>query len=255
VKELISKLTPFLIFMLPAIIVGVLLGAYPGYQFYDYVWQDANFCFSCHVHDYATYAWKDSAHGKRTTCHDCHHQPLREYIREGIVFVLKQPKFPDDLHHTPNVPKDLCETCHVSTHLDRSTLTGPLAKEDLGDLPKVDQMYLHSIHLKAKTKFTLLKSHQLSKKERWGEEFELPKAEEGKERMIACSDCHGGPFNRAHNFGAVDKSCLRCHDKVHKSPMGEKFGCRNCHFPAFTLPADFSLESLAKPKRPLDFEN
>jgi len=228
-----------LTFMLPAIIVGFLIGSVPGYQTYNYVWKDANFCLSCHVHDYATNSWQDSSHGKMTTCHDCHHQPLHKYIQEGVIQVLQRPKFPEDLHHTPYVPSDLCQTCHVSTVHDKSTLTGPLAKESLEHLPKVDKMYLHRLHLKKETDLALLKSHTFSKEERMGQ-FKEPTRLKGEKRLITCSDCHGGPTNRAHNFTAVDISCVRCHNDVHESQVGKKYGCRSCHFQEFLLGVDAS---------------
>lgn len=219
------------------ILIGAFLGALPGYKTYEYVWKDAGFCINCHVHDYASYSWQESSHGKMTTCHDCHHQPLRSYVKEAVVQVLKSPKFPEDLHHTPYVPNDLCQTCHVSTVHDHSTLTGPLAKENLKDLPKVDKMYLHNIHLNSKTNLSLLKSHTLSEEERMAQFIE-PKVIQGDERMITCSDCHGGPTNRAHNFTAVDVSCVRCHGNIHDSKIGKEYGCRNCHFQEFLLPVD-----------------
>ena len=249
-KTLILKLIGF---MLPMIIFGAFLGALPGYKTYEYVWKDAGFCLSCHVHDYANHSWEDSSHGKMTTCHDCHHQPLHKYIEEAYIQITKQPKFPKDLHHTPNVPKELCQTCHVSTVHDKSTLTGPLAKEDLSHLPKVDQMYLHKVHLSSKTNLSLLKSHSLNEKERMGQ-FVEPKIIKGEERMISCSDCHGGPSNRAHNFTAVDVSCVRCHDKVHNSQIGKQYGCRNCHFQEFLLPTDSSQWSQQwHKKKPMEF--
>jgi len=240
VKKFGKILRAFLMLTFPSLLIGMGIGAYPGYKTYEYTWKDANFCISCHVHDYATYSWEESSHGQATTCHDCHHQPLHQYIKEAYVYVTKRPVFPKDLHHTPNVPSDLCQSCHLSAHADRSTITGPLAKENLAHVPKVDKLYLHAFHLERKTKLTLLKSHQLSDEERMGQ-FVNPKViKQDEERAIACSDCHGGPTNRAHHFSAVDLSCVRCHGNIHRSPMGQEYGCRNCHFQEFLLPLDNS---------------
>ncbi|MGE3975469.1 MAG: NapC/NirT family cytochrome c, partial [Bdellovibrionales bacterium] len=68
-------LAPLFTFLAPSILGGIAMGVYPGYKAYEYAWKNAQFCTSCHVHDYATVGWKDSIHGDKTTCHDCHHQP------------------------------------------------------------------------------------------------------------------------------------------------------------------------------------
>ncbi|GAB4408999.1 MAG: hypothetical protein OHK0056_10590 [Bacteriovoracaceae bacterium] len=233
--EWIKKNRSYLYSLLPALIIGVGIGAYPGYRTYEYTWKDANFCISCHVHDYASNSWSESAHGQATTCHDCHHQPLHQYIKEAYVYVVKGPKFPQDLHHTPNVPSNLCQSCHVSSH-SKATITGPMIDRDLSEIPKVDKLYLHAFHLKKKTKMKLLKNHAFSDEERKGH-FVNPPPEEGQEeRPISCSDCHGGPTNRSHHFSAVDLSCIRCHGDVHDTPMGREFGCKQCHFQEFLLP-------------------
>lgn len=210
-------------------------------------------CFQCHVIDNIH---RDNQSGASTlelareltrtqginscsTCHDCHHQPLHQYIKEAYVYVAKRPKFPKDLHHTPNVPSNLCQSCHLSSH-KQDTITGPMSGQDISRIPKVDKLYLHAFHLEKKTKMKLLKNHQFSDAEREGK-FVNPPAEIGdEERDISCSDCHGGPTNRAHHFSAVDLSCLRCHDKVHDTPIGREFGCKQCHFQEFLLPLEDS---------------
>ncbi|HEX4925265.1 MAG TPA: NapC/NirT family cytochrome c, partial [Bdellovibrionales bacterium] len=79
--NLLKYLAASLSVVLPAMVLGALAGAFPGYKAYEYVWTDARFCTSCHVHDYATVGWAQSIHGEKTTCHDCHHQPLRAYFK------------------------------------------------------------------------------------------------------------------------------------------------------------------------------
>ncbi|MCC6278701.1 MAG: hypothetical protein IT289_12365 [Oligoflexia bacterium] len=232
------SLKPLLIFLLPSILAGVLLGAYPGYKIYEFVWKDAGFCISCHVHDYANVGWADSVHGTTTTCHDCHHQPLRAYIKEAFIMVVKQPKFPKDLHHTPYVPQNLCAACHLTNPHDRSTITGPMTAGEVDKIPKVDQSYLHDFHLKKKTDFKLLNNFELSEGERNAnpEAAKVLSQEKGPERPIVCADCHGGPSNRGHNFGAVDTSCIRCHQPTQHTRMIKNFGCRTCHFQDFLTP-------------------
>lgn len=246
-----KKLKPYAPYLLPLALpfaIGALIGAYPGYQFYSYAWKDANFCISCHVHDYASIGWQESSHGLRTTCHDCHHQPLRAYMRETYVMLTKNPKFPKDLAHLPHIPRKLCESCHVSDPEDTSTITGPLSKEEVKKIPKVDQMYLHRVHMNAKTDLEPFSKYPLSEAEKMGDpHFELPKTK-GKERPISCMDCHGGPVNRAHQFTALSISCKRCHsltepENGHPSEHHKRvkeIGCRQCHFQDFLVPADWS---------------
>lgn len=234
-----KKMKPLLMFLLPSIAVGVVVGAYPGFRAYDYAWNDARFCITCHVHDYATLGWSNSIHGQLTTCHDCHHQPLKAYMIEAYLMATHPPKFPKDLHHTPYVKKDLCGACHLSGDADRSTITGPMQFEDVAKIPKVDMSHLHKLHLEKETELTLLNSHELSEGERDPEHPRPPKEfskERGEKRPIVCADCHGGPANRGHNFAAVDGSCVRCHDKPHASKVGQEFGCRSCHFTSFLIP-------------------
>ncbi len=236
-RKLWLALGPLLIFLLPSMITGGLIGAYPGYKVYEFIWEDARFCTACHIHDYANVAWEASSHGKLTTCHDCHHQPLREYIRETVILMTHKPSFPKDLDHVPYVPNDICQACHISDPEDTSTVSGPMAKEDIRLLPKIDKMHLHKLHLEAKTKIGLLKDFKIADELRHGSKGYLPDIEKGEERNVNCSDCHGGPVNRAHNFSVMDLACLRCHDDTHKgSKIARTYGCRNCHFQEFTLP-------------------
>lgn len=225
----------FIAALFPSIIAGAMLGLYPGYKAYDYVWKNAQFCTSCHVHDYANVSWEESAHGKLTTCHDCHHQPLRAYMRETVVMLLERPKFPKDLHHTPHIPKNLCEACHLSRPEDQSTITGPLNLEQVKWLPKVDHSVLHKAHLGKTTRVGYPMELKISPDvEPWW----LDQSKKGLvDRPIICMDCHGAPPNRAHNFTAVDQTCLRCHSDVpHQSPLAKQYGCRSCHFKDFLAP-------------------
>lgn len=237
----LKQLKIWLAFILPSLIPGMIVGTYPGYQFYKYVWYNADFCTSCHVHDYATVGWKNSGHGPVTTCHDCHHQKLRDYIREAIVMVKDQPKFPKDLHHTPYVKKELCAACHVTDAADRSTISGPFKYEDVQKIPKVDLSHLHAAHMKEKTEYKLQNHFALAPNERDPKNLFPTLAHDrtkGEKRDITCADCHGGPQNRGHNFSAVDSSCVRCHEKSHESKVAQTFGCRNCHFQDFMIPVD-----------------
>lgn len=226
---------PFSLIFLPFFLIGLIVGAYPGYRTYEYVWKDPAFCVSCHVHDYASFAWQGSAHGRLTTCHDCHHQPLHAYMWEPIALMLYHTKFPRDLKHTPHVPQDLCESCHVSGH-DSGTVTGPLSKADIAKIPKIDHFYLHRIHLEAKTDRPLVHELDATESVQFVKNVMMdpnPKLPDGQKRKITCTDCHGGPTNRAHDFSATDLACVRCHSEQHKSRIAAQHGCRSCHFQEF----------------------
>ena len=224
--------------IVPAFPIGILVGAYPGYKAYQFVWKDARFCTSCHVHDYATFSWKGSAHGKLTTCHDCHHQPLHAYMMEPIILAIEHTQFPRDLKHTPHVPADLCESCHVSG-AHTSTVTGPFEKEDIRKVPKIDNLYLHRVHMDAKTEHPIFHDTEIKTSIKDVQNFLLGPQEvlpNGAKRNITCTDCHGGPTNRAHNFRASELSCVRCHQTQHKTKVAATHGCRSCHFQEFVTP-------------------
>ncbi|MBK9294988.1 MAG: hypothetical protein IPM57_11215 [Oligoflexia bacterium] len=235
---MIKKLKAFLILTLPSLSLGLVAGLYPGYKTYEYVWKNADFCLSCHVHDYATVGWQKSIHGQYTTCHDCHHQPLRAYIKEAYVMIKHRPKFPKDLHHTPYVKDNLCEACHINSPESYDTLTGPMPHSEIAKIPKIDASILHKKHMAAKTNFSLLNSHALTEQERDSnpEPLKVLPKTKAELRAIVCADCHGGPTNRGHNFSASDISCMRCHTSVHNSKMVKEHGCRSCHFQDFLAP-------------------
>ncbi|MGE3975634.1 MAG: hypothetical protein AB7F59_13995, partial [Bdellovibrionales bacterium] len=162
----------------------------------------------------------------------------RAYVTELYVMLTKRPTFPKDLHHTPYVKQNLCASCHLSGHQDRSTLTGPMPFEEIEKIPKVDKSYLHKVHLSKMTDLQLLNSLELTEGERNADPravSDLPK-EKSVLRAIACADCHGGPTNRGHQFQAVDLTCVRCHENRHINKFGKEFGCRTCHFQDFLSP-------------------
>jgi len=224
IKLLLKSVIAFTVLTFPFILLGIGLGSYPGYMAYEYVWKDARFCTSCHVHDYASIGFEGSSHKDRTTCHDCHHQRLRDYIREPFVLILENTKFPKDLKHTPNIPDQLCQACHLSSARDRSTITGPLTQKEVDEVPKIDHTKLHAVHLAKTTDRPSPSEIPLVE----GMDNPHPQNHKlEKFRKIDCMDCHGGPTNRAHQLTATDTACLRCH-AVHNNIVSE-VGCRGCH--------------------------
>lgn len=243
--------------LIAALIGGLVVGAFPGYKLYEYAWKNPRFCLNCHVHDYAVHGWSESIHGKKTTCHDCHQQRLRDYIRELGMMFYSSPQFPKDLHHTPYVKPELCSACHLSEGASAQPLTGPMSQEDLDLIPKVDLSFLHKVHLNKTTDLTLLNEHQQRIQPEGPEalkevlDYGRTKA---KERPIGCADCHGGPTNRGHNFSAVDLSCARCHPMARHSPVALQSGCRLCHFGDFMIPAT-AIEAMRKKQSNLPKED
>jgi hypothetical protein len=248
VKRLLVCLLPLLKFMAPTLIVGGVIGIYPGYKAYEYTWVESGFCTQCHIHDYANVSWKKSIHGAVTTCHDCHHQPLVQYFQEAAALVLDKPQFPSDMRHVPHIDKHLCETCHWDFGTKgRPDVAGPLSAHDLMDLPKVSNTHLHKLHLAKKVKLPLPKGQSLSLQKG----VDLVKntmidhtpghqqTGEWPERAVTCVDCHGGIANRAHNFGATDIACVRCHNakdnRFSPTHVQSKHGCRGCHFMEFMV--------------------
>ena len=223
VKKLFGIAWPFLVLLGPYFLFGALVGSVPGAMLYSYIWRDSRFCASCHVHDYASVGWKSSIHGELTTCNDCHHQSLLDYARESIVLVTRQPKLPADLHRLPQVSAEICGTCHLSKSTQHFGVAGPLSRKDLSKLPKVDQLYLHQVHLQTETRLPLENSSASAQRT-------------SSKRNVLCMDCHGGPANRAHDFSVADRSCVRCHTHTHRTELLRKFGCRNCHYQDFLTP-------------------
>ena len=231
----------FLWALMPAAVIGMFIGAYPGYKAYEYMWKDAKFCMSCHQHDYANQSWKSSIHGRSTTCHDCHHQPLRQYGEEIYILMTQKEIYPKSMKHLPYVTEDLCESCHVTRPHSTSSISGPFEGEDLTRIPKIEKTRLHALHLSQETDVPLPKSLNLLKDSAstYGKFGQPPlgQSHESKKRRLVCVDCHGGISNRAHNFSATDSSCINCHEKIaaHPTPLQKKFGCRNCHFIEFLV--------------------
>jgi len=239
----------WLVFLSPPMLGGLAVGVYPGYLAYEYAWKNEQFCLSCHVHDYANVGWKKSIHGDQTTCHDCHHQPLRAYIKEAWIMATRPPKFPKDLHHVPYVKENLCASCHLSGDQDYSTLTGPMPIEEIKNIPKVDKSQLHKVHLSKMTNLLLLNSLELAGGERSADPLTTKNLNRatGPNRPIVCADCHGSPTNRGHNFSAADRSCVRCHSSDHTSKFGRAYGCQSCHFQDFLAPVSTAPEKTESP--------
>lgn len=239
-------------FMAPWLIAGAVLGLVPAYQAYQYVWKDPRFCSSCHVHDYANTTWKKNVHGKFTTCQDCHHQPLMHYTVWSLNAVAQKPAFPKELKRLPNIPRDLCESCHTR-HSSNAALTGPLSWSDLKDLPKVEDLFLHNVHMRMKTRNPLpsqvdveiLSALQSDPKNLKAMPTLITRLSEP--RPVSCMDCHGGAANRGHDVSVADRSCLYCHANTHQTNFVRQLGCKNCHYQDFLTPLEAVMPIEKKP--------
>ncbi len=240
-RRCLVRIGQFLALTAPAIVIGLLMGAYPGYKAYEYMWKDARFCMTCHQHDYASHSWQSSIHGRTTTCHDCHHQPLHQYAEEIYILLTQKEKFPKSMKHLPYVTRDLCESCHIDHPHDTSSISGPFSGKSLKEIPKINKTRLHALHLSKETDAPLPKSFHLLKDDasqfgKFGQK-KNSNSHLSQKRHLVCVDCHGGIPNRAHNFSATDASCINCHEKIaqHPTKLQKTFGCRNCHFTEFLI--------------------
>ena len=129
------------------------------------MWKDARFCMTCHQHDYASQSWQSSIHGRTTTCHDCHHQPLHQYAEEIYVLLTQKEKFPKSMKHIPYVTRDLCESCHIDRSQDTSNISGPFSGKSLKEIPKINKTRLHALHLSKGTDTPLPRSFHLLKED------------------------------------------------------------------------------------------
>jgi hypothetical protein len=181
------------------LVAGGLAGWPVGDAAYTYMWRDPGMCDDCHVHDYANEAWGRSVHASLTTCHDCHHVPVRHYPRNLYMMVFDKPQGAEDIH-TPDVETVICATCHTAggAHGDPS---GPMTAATRDRVVKIDDSPLHRVHLDAE-----------------------------REEPIACLDCHGGAEHAPHRFEPTTSNCLECHAENELS--GSRLAtvdCRDCH--------------------------
>ncbi|MEW6441541.1 MAG: hypothetical protein AB1640_11465 [bacterium] len=214
-----------------AFFAAAIPGAILGYRGYRFAWTDPRFCFSCHMHDYAVVAWKKSAHGDVTTCHDCHHMALFHYTYIGARTFINPPKFPEELETPPSIPNNLCMQCHVRGTVRRDNWTLPFQFDRLKKIPTIDSTAGHRWHMGAATdKPTpeVLKDESAKGTAAGG--FRPRGA-------VNCWHCHGSRYNRAHSYRATDTNCRSCHAESHLSEQLRFAGtdCLTCHINAFVL--------------------
>jgi hypothetical protein len=206
-------------------------GSWVGYKAYRFAWTDPRFCFFCHIHDYAVVAWKKSAHGDVTTCHDCHRISLFHYTYIGARSFINPPKYPEDLENPPSIPDDVCVPCHVRGSVKRENWTLPFQYDRLKKVPTIDVTAGHRWHTGSNTDKPTPEVLLDPSAKRTAEGGFQPKG------VINCWRCHGSQFNRAHNYRATDVNCRGCHSESHLSEQLRFVGtdCLTCHINAFVL--------------------
>lgn len=170
-----------IIYFLPFLFLGSLLGMATGTRVFVKVWYDPQFCTSCHVHDYANESWTKTPHGNVATCMNCHEQPLYKYPLQVASWIFRRPHFPQDLKKVPVVKSATCKKCH-----------------------EMDNSFEHSLHLKV-AGVECASCH--------GTEYNRPHILTVADQ--ACAECH----SEAHD-GKFTKSygCRVCHSQDFLTP-------------------------------------
>jgi hypothetical protein len=230
--------------VLPALLVFTVsgtVGGLAGYEGYRYMWIAPEFCYACHIHDYAVEDWRHSIHGDVVTCHDCHRVPLMHYTKTLLHTFYQRPSFPEDLHHLPRISNETCESCHIEGAVEFEELSSPMPEAVFERIVRVNESPAHLLHMQATTrdpgKARGGSGGAPERKQRLADHG--PHAEElgVGTGAIECVDCHGSEANRFHNFFARDDNCTSCHEDL--TVRGEhlrQFDCRHCHFQDFLPP-------------------
>jgi hypothetical protein len=226
-----------------AFVVGSLGGGAIGHQGYLWAWIDPEFCYICHIHDYAVEDWRRSIHGEVVTCHDCHRVPLMHYTKTFFHTFVDRPSFPEDLEHLPHISSETCETCHITRADAFEELSSPMPLWVFDGTVKVEDSPAHVWHMEATTRDpgevhggdgeAPRREHRLPEHGAKAHELGLGTG------IIECIDCHGSEANRFHNFLARAENCIECHQNL--SLRGEHlsdFDCKHCHYQDFLAPAD-----------------
>ncbi len=218
-------------------------GSAVGYRGYLWAWIDPEFCYICHIHDYAVEDWRRSIHGEVVTCHDCHRVPLMHYTRTLVHTFYDRPTFPEDLHELPRISSETCESCHLAQAAAFHELSSPMPEEIFESIVRVDESPAHVWHMEASARDpgdARGGSGGGPARTRRLPQHGLTATEVGYGTgNIECIDCHGSEANRFHNFQARAENCYECHEdlKVRGDHLSD-FDCRHCHFQEFLAPGD-----------------
>ena len=230
-------------------------GGLVGHQGYLWAWIDPEFCYVCHIHDYAVEDWRRSIHGDVVTCHDCHHVPLMHYTKTFVHTFWERPSFPEDLHDLPRIESETCESCHLAEAADLHELSSPMPEWVFEGIVRVEQSPAHVWHMQASSRDPGEARGGVGgapARVRRLPQYGATAAEVGfGAGVIECIDCHGSEANRFHNFLARAENCLGCHEGL--TLRGEHlaaFDCKHCHFQDFLSSANLvagGIPSMAIP--------
>lgn len=92
----------------------VVTGSVLGWQSWDYMHHDNDFCMSCHVMNVPFEKFTESEHAE-LQCHDCHRQSVYASARQVYLWVVDRPQ--DIGPHAP-VPNRICAECHITEDPD-----------------------------------------------------------------------------------------------------------------------------------------
>jgi cytochrome c nitrite reductase small subunit len=193
------------------------------------------FCTSCHEMNFYYNSWKNSTHGTKAVCLNCHSEPgLQGFIGEKVrgaeqlaAHISGNYKLPIQI--ITRVKNNQCLACHPETrnltdktiqakhalHMDKSVLCADchnrIIHNQSGQPRVVAQDQCDKCH-KAHTNFKLLGVHA----------------------TLNCENCH--PGNKYRN---IDPNCESCHEVPGNHIAGVVGNCDKCHSPAGWKPATF----------------
>lgn len=230
---------------LAVLAIASIAGSVVGYRGYLWAWVDPEFCYLCHIHDYAVMDWRRSIHGEVVTCHDCHRVPLLHYTETLLHTFVDRPSYPEDLEELPHISSETCESCHLTDVASFRELSSPMPRWLFDGTVKIDQSPAHVAHMQASTRDpgearggeggAPERDHRLPQHGGTAHDVGFSTGD------IECIDCHGTEANRFHNFLARAANCLQCHEDL--TVRGEHladFDCKHCHFQDFLSPGDFT---------------
>lgn len=198
------------------VVAGGAVGGVAGYQVYDFVEHDNQFCTGCHLMAEAYMSFEESAHVD-LGCKDCHAQAKTESMRQLYLWVVDRPG--DVGPHSP-VPDARCTSCHVDG--------------DPEDWPQIAASLGHRVHFESDDpdlgELMCVTCHGISL-----HEFAPP--------ATSCGECHEDETSVVLGGMAAETElhCVACHDFLGDRPatlpgleegfalMPDRAQCQSCH--------------------------
>ncbi len=193
------------------------------------------FCTSCHEMNFYYNSWKNSTHGTKAACLDCHSEPgLCGFIGVNVrgteqLVAHFSGNYTVPIQIVTRVKNDQCLACHPETrnltdktievkhslHMDKSVLCADchnrLVHNQSGQPRVMTLAQCDSCH-KAHTNFKLVGVHS----------------------TLGCENCHLG-----NKYRSIDPNCESCHKVPVNHIAGVVGNCDKCHSTADWKPATF----------------